>query len=142
MTSTTTWIVCGGRVGRNLTKRRVFEVLDYLASDAKDAVSRVEIVHGSAAWVDTWAGQWAKARGHLESPVPIDDDLDGMHVHGPRNRNRRMLNKHPNAAFCLGFPGGGGTNDMMTLCHAAGMPVADVEIERDGTWEIKWWPQK
>jgi hypothetical protein len=43
---------------------------------------------------------------------------------------------------CLGFPGGGGTFDMMTVCHDAGVPVADVDIEVDGSWEVKWWPAK
>lgn len=135
-----TWIVCGGRVGRNLTKRRVWAVLDKLAIGEKG--ERIKLVHGGAVWVDTWAGEWARHHDQEEIVVAIDDELDGMHVHAPRNRNRRMLDKYRTADLCVGFPGGPGTLDMMTLCHGAGIPVGDVEIERDGNWEIKWWPQK
>lgn len=133
------WIVCGGRVGRNLTKRRVYEVLSHLAEQWEGEIT---VVHGAAAWVDTWAGHWAVDHGHRERPVAISGLKDGYKPDAPKNRNRRMLEENLDADLCLGFPGGGGTFDMMDICHAAGIPVGDVEINDDGTWEIKWWPTK
>ena len=134
------WIVCGGRVGRGLTKNLVWSVLDTLAERCPE--NRITVVHGGAVWVDTWAGEWAKARGHLECRVEINGELDGYRERAPMNRNRRMLQENIEADRCLGFPGGGGTNDMMEICHKAGIPVGDIEVESNGDWELKWWPQK
>jgi len=135
------WIVCGGRVGRHLSRRRVQEVLDHLAESlgSQDALT---VIHGQAPWVDQWAGRCARDRGHFEDAIPIDDEIDGISFHAPKRRNVRMYEKHQDAECCIGFPGGGGTNHMMDVCHEAGIPVGDVEIDKDGTWEIKWWPQK
>jgi hypothetical protein len=74
--------------------------------------------------------------------VPISGAKDGYKPDAPKNRNRRMLEENMDAEACIGFPGGGGTFDMMDRCHAAGLPVGDIEINDDGSWEIKWWPQK
>ena len=134
-------IVCGGRVGRNLTKQRVYAVLSALTA-GEPAGGLITIVHGDAAWVDKWSGQWARDHGHTEIKVPVDSRLDGYRETAPKNRNGRMLKQHMDADYNLGFPGGGGTFDMMDRCHAVGMPVADVELRDDGTWEVKWWPQK
>jgi len=132
-------IVCGGRVGRNLSRDVVFAALDILAKESFPTPFR--IVQGAAKKVDTWAGQWALQRGHKMQPVPIDPRFDGDHSNSPFNRNARMQRDFP-ASVCVGFPGGGGTLNMMTICHDAGVPVADVEIAFDGTVEIKWWPPK
>jgi hypothetical protein len=132
-------IVCGGRVGRNLSKRRVYEVLDRWA--AAWISEGIKVVTGGAKWVDTWAVDWAKDRGHDWQVFAIDGELDGYKFNAPFNRNRRM-NREAVPDCCLGFPGGGGTNDMMDICHASGVPVGDIEINDNGTWEIKWWPQK
>lgn len=132
-------IVCGGRVGRGLSKALVYQVLDLLAAEQFPQPFR--IVQGRAAMVDTWAGEWALDRGHKMQPVPVDPRLDGAKEDAPFNRNARMQRDFP-ASVCVGFPGGGGTLNMMTICHDAGVPVADVEIAFDGTVEIKWWPKK
>lgn len=131
-------IVCGGRVGRNLTKQRVYRVLDSLTHNWPDPF---RIVQGGAKFADTWSGQWALDRGHAMQPVPIHSVFDGDDLDAPYNRNARMARDFPPHA-CVGFPGGNGTLHMMTICHDLGVPVADVEINHDGTWEIKWWPQK
>ncbi len=132
-------LVCGGRVGRNLSKSRVFAVMDHIASFHKG--ENIVVVHGGAVWVDTWSGQWAKARGHIECVVAIDDAKDGSATSAPFHRNQRMLDENPGIAMCLGFPGGGGTFDMMTRAHKKNIPVADVTIEHDGSYEIKWWKE-
>lgn len=131
-------IVCGGRVGRNLTKQRIWRVLDALAPNWP---TPFRIVQGKAVWVDTWAGEWSLARGHPMQPVPVDERFDGVRHDAPFNRNQRMADDFPPYA-CVGFPGGGGTNNMMAICHDLGVPVADVELHDDGTWEVHWWPPK
>lgn len=130
-------IVCGGRVGRNLSKARVYRVLDHLAPNWPEGF---RIVQGRAAWVDRWAGAWALDRGHPMQPVPIDERLDDG-PNAPMLRNRRMARDFPPYA-CVGLPGGGGTLDMMTICHDLGCPVADVDLHPDGTFDIHWWPPK
>jgi len=131
-------IVCGGRVGRGLSKTLVFQVLDILEPELP---APFRIVQGTAAMVDTWAGEWALSRRHKMQPVPIDPRLDGHKDDAPFQRNARMQRDFP-ASACIGFPGGGGTLNMMDICHEAGVPVADVEIAFDGTVEVKWWPTK
>jgi hypothetical protein len=136
----TTWIVCGGRVGRNLTRARTWAVLDSMALNWPD--EEITVVHGGAAFVDRWAGAWARHHGHHEVEVRVDGELDGYKQDAPKNRNRRIREEAPGADCCLGFPGGGGTNDMLEISHNAGIPVADVEIDYDGNFQVKWWPQK
>ncbi|AFU88062.1 GTP-binding domain [Caulobacter phage CcrColossus] len=131
-------IVAGGRVGRNLTKGRVWRILD---ERSKDWVKPITIVHGDAVYTDQWAGQWAVFRGHREKRVPIRGDLDGYREKAPFNRNQRMFDEQAVVDECLGFPGGNGTLNMMDICHKAGVPVGDIEIEADGEYTIKWWPQ-
>lgn len=131
-------IVCGGRVGRNLTRNRVWSVLDHLRPNWPEPF---RIVQGKAAFADQWAGSWALARGVPMQPVPIDPRFDGDFDDAPFNRNQRMADHFPPYA-CVGFPGGGGTLHMMKICHDLGCPVADVDLNHDGTFKIHWWPQK
>jgi hypothetical protein len=131
-------IVAGGRVGRNLSKAIVWAVLDDLSQRWPNPF---RIVHGAAAWTDTWAGQWGYDRHHPVQPVPVDGNLDGYKDRAPFRRNMRMQRDFP-AYLCLGFPGGGGTNSMLEICHDAGVPVGDVEINDNGTWRVNWWPMK
>lgn len=132
-------LVAGGRVGRNLSKVRVWTVLDAWAAPWIE--EGIVVFTGGAKWVDTWALDWARARGHTYTSVPIDEEEDGYRADAPFNRNRRLY-RTATPDCCLGFPGGGGTLDMMDICHRAGVPVGDVEIAENGEWEIKWWPQK
>jgi hypothetical protein len=129
-------IICGGRVGRNLTKKRVYAVLDHMS---KSWPTPFRIVQGKAAWVDEWGGQWALDRGHPMQPVPIDERFDDGRD-APKQRNIRMADHFP-PYMCVGFPGGGGTFHMMEHCHDLGVPVADVEIDFDGSFQVHWWPQ-
>lgn len=131
-------IVCGGRVGRNLTKAVIWEVLDHLAPMWP---SPFRVVQGGAKKADEWSGEWALNRRRPMQPVPVDARFDGGADDAPFKRNKRMADHFPPHA-CVGFPGGGGTFNMMTICHDLGVPVADVELYDDGTWEIKWWPIK
>lgn len=142
------WIVCGGRngsVARGLTKTRVWKVLDdmyanlLIAHTESDVV--LTIVHGNAKWTDSWAGEWARMRGHGEIACPIDDDIDGVEWSCGRNRNKRMYAEHKDAERLIGFPGGGGTNHMMGYCQDRGIPVAEVEL-LPNTYRVRWWPQK
>ena len=154
------WIVCGGRngsVARGLTKMRVWKVLDDMYDAAMQATYDaliaqgymldtmfpmvLTIVEGGAKWTDTWAGEWADARGHNRITLPIDERLDGVEWNCGRNRNVRMFLAHKDAERCVGFPGGGGTNHMMGYCQDNGMPVAEVELNAS-SYRVHWWPQK
>ncbi len=142
------WIVCGGRngsVARGLTKMRVWKVLDdmhaKLVADHPEADIALTVVEGGAKWTDTWAGEWADARGHTRTTIRIDDIADGVEWNCGRNRNIRMFNAHKDAERCVGFPGGGGTNHMMGYCQDRGMPVAEIELNT-GSYRVRWWPQK
>lgn len=154
------WIICGGRNGsvqRGLTKMRVWKVLDDMYDSAMqaeyDALAAqgilvdtmfpqvLTIVEGGAKWTDTWAGEWADNRGHVRVTVPIDEALDGVEWNCGHKRNKRMYEAHKDAERLVGFPGGGGTNNMMALCQDRGMPVAEVELNAS-SYRIRWWPQR
>ncbi len=111
-------LVCGGR-GYN-DRERVWQVLDRTAK-------RVEILavrHGAAKGADALAGEWARDRGYVEQPRPADWSTHGRSA-GPK-RNASMLDEGGVVAV-VAFPGGTGTEHMVTLARAAGLPVWDVK---------------
>lgn len=99
-------LVCGGR--------------DY--QDGVGCLSLLNIgilIHGDARGADRKAAEWAKANGIHAVAVPALWDLYGKRA-GPL-RNAAMLKLNPN--YCVAFPGGAGTRDMIKRCEAAGLPV-------------------
>jgi hypothetical protein len=132
-------LVCGGRVGRNLSRVRVWAVMEEWAR--QHLGEELTVVAGGARYVDTWAVEWAWHRGHKVIEVKIDSEIDGHLSDAPFRRNERM-HRETRPDVCLGFPGGGGTNHMMKFSHDAGTPVVDVEIEEDGAFRLIWWPAK
>ncbi len=123
-------IVCGGR--DYAARARVFEVLDHILLTR--GIS--EIIQGEAPGADRFAREWALNRG-----VPCSDrfiarwwdlDMPGALVkvnrYGKRYvanagpiRNRQMLETKPDGV--VAFPGGRGTQDMITAAQEAGVPV-------------------
>lgn len=140
----TRMIVCGPRVG--ILARHVFQVLE-VATRRLPEPHRVEVVEGAAACVDQAAGAWADRNAHAHWRFPINDWLDGEDpMTAPKNRNARMLHSSK-ASLCLGFPGHGGTNDMMVRAHDAGVTVWEVELspeggERPTSFSIRAWGHK
>lgn len=104
-------LVCGGR--RYSDKSRLFAALDALP------VKPTVIIHGGACGADTLAGTWARCRGIYEVRVPADWSLGKVAGH---LRNQKMLDEQA-PDYCVAFPGGRGTDDMVKRCKRAGLPV-------------------
>jgi predicted Rossmann-fold nucleotide-binding protein len=83
------------------------------------------IIHGACHTqvnADKLAGKWAKARGILEEPYPVDHALDGPWPGAGPRRNGRMLRlSHPDGV--VAFPGGNGTADMVRRATEASVPA-------------------
>jgi hypothetical protein len=79
------------------------------------------LVHGDARGADRLAAQVAATDLRWRTvAVPADWKAHGRGA-GLR-RNQRMLDQYP-VRFCLAFPGGNGTADMVRRCERAGVPV-------------------
>jgi hypothetical protein len=96
-------LVCGGR---NFTDRQF--IWDYL-NTLKDVEC---IIEGDARGADRLAGEWARHNGIPNYKYPADWTRHGKAA-GPI-RNTEMLRA---------FPGGTGTNDMVTKARAAEVRV-------------------
>lgn len=105
-------LVCGGRDYYG----DVDNALDTL--HAQQPVSMV--IHGDAKGADRRGGYWAKNRGIHYAAVPALWDVLGRKAAGPM-RNEAMLLLKPQ--YCVAFPGGSGTADMIKRCTDAGIPV-------------------
>lgn len=85
--------------------------------------------HGAASGTDTFAKRWANSRG-----VATDPCKAAWRVHGKAAgpiRNSYMLEKQPRPTFCIAFPGGTGTADMVRKADAAsGVRVIRVRPRR------------
>ena len=107
-------IVCGGRSFRD--QDAVDRTLDAFLQ--KYGASLV-IVHGAATGADMCAHQWALSRCVRVEPYPANWKAE-RRAAGP-NRNRRML--ETGVQGVLAFPGGTGTENMISQAHKAGVFV-------------------
>ena len=106
-------IVCGGRDYAN--RAFVFKVLDHILLTR--GIS--EIIQGEAPGADRWAREWA-----INRDVPLTRCRAEWEKYGKRAgplRNRHMLTLKPDGV--VAFPGGRGTQDMITAAQEAGVPV-------------------
>lgn len=78
------------------------------------------VVHGDAKGADRRGGLWAKSRHIHYAAVPALWDELGRNAAGPM-RNAAMLLLKP--TYCVAFPGGSGTADMVRRCNEAGITV-------------------
>ncbi len=106
-------IVCGSRFALN--RDEVHAALD--AFHAETPI--VQVIHGGAAGVDRFAGQWATARRIAQHIMEAEWSEQGRAA-GPV-RNRRMLLLKPD--MVLAFPGGPGTANMVKQATGANVPV-------------------
>lgn len=112
-------IVCGGR--------------DYTDADAirerlavlHDAHSDAVVIHGAAPGADSWAGYIAGTLGFTVDVHPANWARHGKPA-GPI-RNQEMLDS--GADLVIAFPGGRGTQDMVTRARRAGVPVEEIPAE-------------
>lgn len=114
-------IICGGR---DFTDKALFERSLARFAETKGPITFV--VHGDYRGADTLARKWASDNHVPQKPFPPDDNWPSA---GPR-RNQQMADF--GADYCIAFPGGSGTNDMVTKALKADIPVWDVAS--DLTW--------
>lgn len=104
-------LVCGGR-----------DYKDVVAFE--DAMARLPftpsvVIEGGAKGADSLARAWAAERGIHFATVPALWEFYAKAAGG--NRNTAMLIFQPD--YCVAFPGGTGTADMVDKCLEAGVPV-------------------
>jgi len=109
-------LVCGGRnfKDRNLLYKAL---LPY--RDEED----ITIIHGNASGADTLGRIWAEAFFHKIEPYPADWNKYGKRA--GYIRNVQMLNEGK-PDLVVAFPGGKGTQMMINLAEAAGVPVVRI----------------
>src|ERR1700679_1966392 len=107
-------LVCGGRDYSDLA--RVEAELD-----AIHAVTPITLlIHGAAFGADTLAWQWAKCHSVPVMAVPADWFNHGKSA-GPKRNAKMLAEGRPN--LVLAFPGGRGTEDMVSKAERAGAKV-------------------
>lgn len=121
-------LVCGGRDFAN--EMLVTEALDNLHAHC-GGVS--VLIHGAATGADTFAAIWA-CHGQLAEKIKTLGFPANWKKYGKRAgpiRNERML-KEGKPDRLVAFPGGKGTDHMIAIAEAAGVP----------TWRVtdKWPP--
>jgi hypothetical protein len=118
-------LVCGGRDYTN--KDKVFETLDMIKEICENNIinsSEIVIIHGGARGADNLAGMWAKAN-NIQSNVYLADWKAYGNRAGPI-RNQLML-KSENPDIVVAFPGGNGTNHMVSIARKNNTEVYIVE---------------
>jgi hypothetical protein len=105
-------LVCGGRRFADWDG-----LCDYMdRAHASSPIAR--IIHGGGLGADRLVDRWAKSRG-----IPVTRYLARWQTEGPSagpRRNRRML-VESKPDMVIAFPGGAGTNDMVTQAIKAGV---------------------
>lgn len=77
------------------------------------------LIHGGARGADSRAAMWARKRGiHTAELAPLWDLFGRKAGH---LRNRAMASLKPE--YCIKFPGGSGTADMVKICEGQSVPV-------------------
>lgn len=106
-------IVCGGRAYDDAAT--LFAVLDTV--HRRRGIK--EVIQGGARGADSLAGEWAVDRGVKMTLVAADWNKYRRRA-GPI-RNQKMLDLKPDAV--IAFPGGSGTDHMMSIARVAGITV-------------------
>ena len=109
-------LVCGGRdfKDRDLLYN---SLLPYMND------TNLTIIHGNASGADTLGRIWAEAFSHKVESYPADWNKYGKRA--GYIRNVQMLNEGK-PDLVIAFPGGKGTQMMINLAEAAGVPVVKV----------------
>lgn len=126
-------LVTGGRL-ETLTKMGldhgavyalVVKTLNVLSAQGR---RKVTIIHGGADGVDRFANEWALNTKAERAVYPVSQD-DWKRYGGVAGnmRNTEMLKKGmPDVV--IGFPGGGGTKDMISKAKEAGKRFTEVTL--------------
>ena len=110
-------LVCGGRDYRDYDK--VWAKLD--AMHKREPITL--LIEGGAQGADTYAYQWALAR--KVPRLTIKADWETHSKAAGAIRNAAMLKMEPDVV--VAFPGGKGTNNMMTQTRRAGVKLVVVK---------------
>lgn len=117
-------IVCGSRHAKPEAKRRIAQILDWLAEEVPGPHV---VIEGDAPGVDRLSGQVGQARGWEIIAVPAEWSKNGRAA-GPI-RNQQMLVEHPTVNAVVAFPAlpinydRSGTMDMVKRGLNAGIPA-------------------
>lgn len=107
-------LVCGSRDYKD--KESLETILDNFNRSVEISV----LIHGGSRGADSLAGKWA-----TNNNIPVRVFYAQWKIHGLAAgpiRNHQMLNEgQPD--LVIAFPGGTGTNDMVSKAEAAGIPV-------------------
>jgi hypothetical protein len=112
-------LVTGGRDYRDF--QALAALLDTLHAQTPISL----LIHGAARGADSLASAWAAYRNIPSHAYPANWDLHGKAA-GPI-RNQRMLTEGRPDAY-LAFPGGRGTQDMVSRCKKANIPDAQAPL--------------
>ena len=110
-------LVCGSHKFGDETQ--VWNVLSEMHE--KKPITR--IVHGDAAFIDTFAGNWADFYGVQCSVHPADWMQHGFSA-GPRRNVKMLVTEQPD--LVVAFPGAKGTEHMCNIAYAAKVPVRKI----------------
>lgn len=79
------------------------------------------VIHGEAIGADSLGKRWAMYNGIFAVGIPALWGAHGNRAAGPK-RNQAMIDiMKPD--YCIAFPGGNGTKDMISRCRSAGIIV-------------------
>lgn len=108
-------LVCGGRDYSDVEAG--FIALDYLNKQHKIT----GVVQGDARGADAVGKQWAQTRGVTLYSHPAQWDTHGKAA--GMIRNKAMLKNDPPPTYLVAFPGGRGTDHMVSEASKAGLVV-------------------
>jgi hypothetical protein len=108
-------LVCGGRHYGD--RARIANVLEKIIGNESI------LIHGGAQGADSLCGAWAESQGINVAVVRAYWSTHGKSA--GHLRNTAMLMLQPD--FCVAFPGGPGTANMVRQCREAGVPVMEVK---------------
>lgn len=82
------------------------------------------VIQGGARGADRLAQMWAIRNSLHCAEVPALWEVFGKRAGHERNVSMLLLQPQ----YCVAFPGGSGTADMVALCEAQGIPVWSIDI--------------
>lgn len=119
------WLVCGGRDANASLLRYVADVLDrIIILEGRPA----SICHGDAKGFDSLAKTWANER--RITAVPFKADWRKHDKGAGPIRNKQMLEQFQ-PDLVLAFPGGNGTENMISQAKKAGIKVLRIPSPAD-----------
>ena len=110
-------IVCGGR--DYCDSNNLNNILNLIHKETPIDT----IIHGDARGADKLAGLWANANGIEEVPFAADWVKHGKSA-GPIRNREMLLQTKPD--LIVAFPGGRGTQDMITVSRKHGYKVIEI----------------